>query len=154
MINALRKFLLPKSKDESVSDLTVLPEAPANEQGRGRWLVEFVVKARELLGVTSAVGLPLCGSIGFEATLLSDGDVVWHEYDIANEAPDEWRVASREERISAIVIALKRMPQLSVPLPARGPSDRDCANCEAVGTLVGGRVVCSTCGGLGWRPAA
>jgi len=118
------------------------------------WLKLFIVEARGALGVASGTGLPLCGSIGFDAALLSDGSVVWHEYDIAGEDPDVWRIATRAERISAIILATKRMPQLSVLLPTRGTEDKDCTECGSSGYVLEGRILCPTCGGIGWVAVA
>ena len=117
------------------------------------WLPRFIVQARQVLGITSATGLPLCGSIGFDAELLSDGTVIWHSYDIAGEDLDVWRVASREERISALILGAERMPQLSVLLPSREAHDVDCTACERSGYILGGRVLCRECGGAGWTPS-
>jgi len=118
------------------------------------WLTRFIVEARRLLGVTSATGLPLCGSIGFDAELLSDGSVIWHSYDIGGEDPDVWRVASREERISALILGAERMPQLLVLLPKRQPQDRHCTACKTTGYVLGGRILCRECGGTGWVAVA
>ena len=85
-----------------------------------------------------------------DLSMLPDGNVIWHEYDISGEEPDTWRVASREERTSALILASERMPQLAALLPRRLPQDADCVECEASGYLFDGRILCRRCGGTGW----
>jgi hypothetical protein len=142
-----------KRRQETAADrLKQLPYAPTGDRERADWLVAFVAVARSILTIADREGLPIAGSIGFDATLLSDGTVIWHTYDIGDEDPDVWRLATREERITALLIAAERMPQLAALLPVRKAEAVECAECSGRGTTVMNVVFCSHCGGLGWVP--
>ncbi len=96
--------------------------------------------------------LALVGSIGFASYLTADGEV-WvveglfdHEF--------AWRRASVREALGRVLSAARRLPQLGVLLPTRGPTDPVCPDCHGSGAYRGTPSWCLTCFGLGWLPPA
>jgi len=107
----------------------------------------------------SKEGLPLWGSIGFDAFLARDG-AIWSE----REDGVRQRVTG-PERLTHLLIAAERRPELQGLLPIRPPAARTCARCSGQGTLelasaVGEvylvmntqplRFYCPACGGIGF----
>jgi hypothetical protein len=96
----------------------------------------------------------LFGTIGIEAIMRSDGNVLVSVDASPDDPPSPWRPATEQERNAAFSIAKKRIPELEGLLPVRPPSAENCRYCKGTGYLIQ-QVVCGTCGGLGWvAPAA
>jgi hypothetical protein len=97
--------------------------------------------------------LLLYGTIGSAASLLPDGRV-WMEFE--DERPGSNAIISREatpeERIVALVLGARRMPQLRQHLPIRPASAPDCDRCGGTGDWRS--VICLSCMGLGWVDAS
>jgi hypothetical protein len=95
----------------------------------------------------------LFGTIGIEAVLKPDGRVlVMVDENLGDPFPSiepSWRPATEHERIPALVIGSRRIPELAELLPRRPPAATDCKPCRGTGWLVQ-EVVCTDCGGLGW----
>jgi hypothetical protein len=58
----------------------------------------------------------------------------------------------RVKLLQALVGGLKRYPQLAELLPAREPEARDCP-CRDHELFRSGKILCGSCGGVGWLPA-
>jgi hypothetical protein len=97
--------------------------------------------------LAEAGGMRLFGTIGAEVFLRPDGTTVALIEGAVGE-PDRWQGHTEADRISALVIALKRFPELGRLLPIRPESASDCPACAAAGRIHG--VVCGACSGLGW----
>jgi hypothetical protein len=94
----------------------------------------------------------LYGSIGTEAALFRDETVrfwVTENWDVCTETVE--REGTPLERIGAIVLGSRRIPELRELLPVRPDGTPDCARCNGGGEIFGG-VLCPACGGLGWEP--
>ena len=77
--------------------------------------------------------------------------------DVMEEICSPQKVESRAERLGILLLAQKRLPELTAFLPERSLSSEICRACGGSGKLsfdgqpvLGGRVICSECGGLGW----
>jgi hypothetical protein len=95
----------------------------------------------------------LFGAIGFEAILKPDGRVmVLVDESLGEPFPSvepSWRSATEPERIAALVIGSRRIPELADLLPRRPAAATNCLPCRGTGWLFQD-VVCMDCGGLGW----
>jgi hypothetical protein len=120
------------------------------------WLREFVERQMSAQAsedpvaaplLAAAGGMRLFGTIGAEVFLRPDGTTVALIEGAAGE-PDRWQGDNEADRISALVIALKRFPELARLLPSRPEAASECPACAATGRIHG--VVCGACSGLGW----
>jgi len=138
------------------------------------WLPAWIDRQIEVGAAPRAVVPPaardgamyLYGSAGVETALTATGEVYVGEYDI--EAFDSaarsirWRLAQRLERLGFIVLGARRFAELRALLPVRTADATPCPACRATGdwhvfsadrkeSLRIRGVICSACGGLGWR---
>jgi DnaJ-class molecular chaperone len=121
-----------------------------------RWLDEFVASQiaaqrsadpRLTPVLTQARGMRLFGTMGGEVFLRPDGSVVALIEGAPGE-PERWEEQSESDRIYALIVSLKRFPELEQLLPRRSPTADECSSCAGTGRIHG--VVCSICSGLGW----
>jgi hypothetical protein len=111
-------------------------------------------------------GLGLWGTIGLDVYLRADGTVWAGEYEV-DGGPAVLREVHGVERIICLVITAERRPSLRGLVPVRSEQDVECSPCAGRGTVVATaegaayiasmkppRFYCTSCGGLGFSPAA
>jgi len=105
----------------------------------------------------------LCGSIGFDCAITTDGDVWVSEYELDGPGAfqEEWRPAAKKDRLGFLVIAARRIPELRMLLPQRSSESPSCTSCDGSGNrhlrapdgrkvALPGNMICEECSGLGW----
>ena len=121
------------------------------------WLSTFVLSRmsdaaragpRAEAWVNESGGMILYGSIGVEAVLRPDGSVWLYELEELDQE-GTWRQATDNERMGALVIGARRIPEIRRLIPARPTSSPDCSRCAGTGNLIA-NVICPECSGLGW----
>jgi hypothetical protein len=96
-------------------------------------------------------GLGLVGSLGIDSVLASDGSV-WVELEDSDGTSAPWRPATHAERISLLITAHQRLPELAVLIPPRPADATDCTECNGTGRIAG-IAPCQACGKRGWIAA-
>lgn len=129
------------------------------------WLPAFVAarmaqeaarSAHDRAWVAAAGGMHLFDTMGSVVALRPDG-TVWFCDDPDDRDPQTWvwQRADERERVSALVAASRRIPELARLLPPRPAGVPDCEYCGGTGRLAGiGSVGCWECSGLGWLSGA
>jgi hypothetical protein len=99
--------------------------------------------------VAAAGGMHLFDSMGSVVVLRADG-TVWFcdDPDEADPATWRWQQATPPMQLASLVVAARRIPELSALLPKRRPADSDCDQCQGTGKLFA--IDCAACSGLGW----
>ena len=123
------------------------------------WLGEFVAKHAAIQRsadpaaahvLSEARGMRLFGTVGGEVFLRPDGTTVALIEGARGES-DWWEEQNEADHLAALVLSLKRFPELERLLPERPDTAPDCTRCSATGFIHG--IVCATCSGLGWLRA-
>jgi hypothetical protein len=111
-------------------------EAPAQV----RWLAPFVAEFGALpvyLGWIETIGIR------------PDGEVI--RWSTEGEYPGARPVEDRTWLMTGLVEGSRRYAELLPLVPVRVPDADDC-QCRGHPLFAAGRVICGTCGGLGWLP--
>jgi hypothetical protein len=111
---------------------------PSEVPERLRWMSPFVADFAALplyVGWTETIGIRLSGEIVRWST---EGDYPG----VQPVQDDKWV-------LSALVAGAERHPELRTLLPPRPPRAVDCP-CRNHPLFVSGKVLCGTCGGIGW----
>ncbi|HEY7330549.1 MAG TPA: hypothetical protein VH592_23115 [Gemmataceae bacterium] len=112
-------------------------EAPAQL----RWQASFVAEFGALplyLGWTETIGIR------------PDGEII--RWSTEGEYSGSRPVEERAWIVAALVVGSRRYMELLPLVPVRSPYAVDCYQCQNHPWLASGRVICGTCGGLGWLP--
>jgi hypothetical protein len=113
-----------------------------------------------VVSVPTGDALHLGGSMGFDSAIAPDGqvwiDVYWDQeefWKLDYTYEPQWRLTSREERLSLLARAQKHgWPELIILLPLRPTSAAECAACNGSGYIHGDFAFCLRCGTMGWLP--
>jgi hypothetical protein len=114
---------------------------PTEAPERLRWESPFV---------TDFGALPLYPGWTETIGIRPDGEIV--QWSTEGDYPGLRAVEDRLWVLSALVAGAKRYPELRALLPERPAGAVDC-QCRDHPLFVSGKVLCGTCGGVGWLPA-
>jgi hypothetical protein len=101
-------------------------------------------------------GVDIYGGPGAGHVLRSDGKVF--EWEFGADAEVRYREADEHSATQGLVLGTRVFPELRAALPVRPGAAVQCDRCEGRGFVDFGQLpqalICLSCDGLGWRPAA
>ena len=119
--------------------------SPRLQKAIAEWLDEAKVHDPSMVS-TDGTAVRIYADMGGAIFIRPDGSLIGETESRAQERVDPaWQTV-------ALVVGARRHPELQGLLPERPAAASDCTTCGASGTLHG--IVCGTCSGLGWTPAA
>jgi hypothetical protein len=119
-----------------------------------RWLASPSNDPELARAVRNSGALPVYADMGGTLFVRPDGEILTLEHD-STEAPQI--EADHGWRITAVVVAAEKHPELGGLLPTRPVGAADCQECQGRGTLripnIDRDWLCGKCYGLGWLGA-
>src|SRR5262249_35227100 len=86
-----------------------------------------------------AGGARLFSQVGSDVYLRADGAVWFRQHDFNDPSKVEWHEAKDNERLAALVVGSRRMPELKALLPVRPAGTPDCTTCRGFGEISFGK---------------